>query len=113
MSATYDEYINVVKGDFGYKIYFALRDGDGDPLPLSNVVQLEFHAWRETEAELECSGVCSVIDSDIGLCMYLVNDGDFIAAGQLQAEIEASFATKVVTGIGLNITVWPDLPGGY
>lgn len=113
MSASYDDYINVVRNDFGYKVYFSLKDSNGDPLPLSNVVQLEFHTWKETETGLECSGVCSVVDSDNGLCFYQVVDGDFTTSGRLLGEIEASFATKVITAMGLNIEVWPDLPGGY
>lgn len=113
MSASYNDYINVVRGDFGYKLYFSLKDPSNDPLPLSNVVQLEFHTWKETETELECSGVCSIVNSDNGLCFYLVIDGDFDTPGKLLGEIEASFAGKIITATGLNIEVWPDLPAGY
>jgi len=112
MSATYDQYNNVVRDDFGYKIYLRLADNNDNPLDLSDVVELEFHVWKtENAAELQCSGICSVVDSTLGLCFYLVPSGAMDKTGEYMCEVSASYVDKVVTATGMNLTIWTNLPG--
>ena len=112
-AASYDRYINVVEGDFGYKVYFYIADKNKNPLPLSNVVQLLAQVWQEGDKLLTSSGVCSVVDSDLGLCFWEVQDGDFDKDREYYAQVRCSSATKVVTATGQNITVEEFYPGEH
>ena len=113
MSSSYSPYIDVVKDDYGYQIVFEIRDTLNAPVDLSDVLEINLHVWRERHTVLEYSGVCSVVDSDLGTCFHVVASNAFSNPGRFQAELERSYTAKIVTDHGLNIRVYTDLPGDY
>jgi hypothetical protein len=100
----------VVAGDYGFDVPFTLEDFNGDVVNITGNTAVKLKV-AETVTATSCYfiGDCSVVSAAIGSITYTVADGNFETAGVYPAEVEVSFATRVLTFRNLEVQVYDQL----
>ena len=105
--------IQVVQGDYGYKIPFTLEDGNGNAVDLTGAtLALKVQSAQDPDQTLvTLSGAMAIDNASAGTCHYTPATGDFSNPGTFLASISATWsASEVLTWSGVQIVVIPALP---
>jgi hypothetical protein len=105
--------IKVTQNDGGYPLPFALMDGNGNPLDLTNATGLAFKV-QAAEDDTQTLKFTGAMDKDValsGTCHYTVAAGNFDAPGVFNAQIVVTFPGSVTISYSdIQIKVIPALP---
>jgi hypothetical protein len=88
----------VVKvNNFGFALTFTIVNADGTVRDLSGET-LTIYCWtQEEDPTLVFSGSCTSAFPLTGVCIYMVQLGDFATTGTFDAEIEMTAGTPTLT----------------
>ena len=104
--------ITVLKGDYGYDLNFVLQDTTGVVYDLTTAMSLLFRVQKPNGIEaLKFANAMSVVaPATAGTCKYTTTSTDFNQTGVYNAEIQVTFAGKVITFDSIEITAIPKIP---
>ena len=107
---SYEESINVVKGDYGYDLEFKVYDAEDNVVDLTGAT-VSIKIYEPGASSSKISSTAQVTSASQGECKYTVQEGDFDEAGKVyHVELELDYGTKVVTAKGVTITVVSEAP---
>jgi len=107
---SYEESINVVKGDYGYDLEFKVYDAEDNVVDLTGAT-IAIKIYEPGASSSKISSTAQVTSATQGECKYTVQEGDFDEAGKVyHVELELNYGNKVITAKGVTITVVSEAP---
>lgn len=94
----------IVSGNYGYDLEFALQDKDDNPVDLTGATSVLFLA-KKIDDVYSIGGACTIVEASEGTCRYPVKETDFPTSGQYIGEITASWEGKELTFRGYKFLV--------
>lgn len=98
------EKIKIVKGDFGYKLEFYLKNSEGTTIDLTGAT-VTFKAKRLRKTTLDINQSMTIENATEGHVSYTVQDGNFDMDGRYEAEIEVVITGQAITFAGIFLEV--------
>ena len=82
------ENITIGKGDYGYPLYFTVKDDDGDAYPLTDYT-VKLKMWVSgVPGTLLLDDACVLTSPTHGICTYTIQEHDFDTLGRFAYELE-------------------------
>ncbi len=97
----------VIRNDYGFDYPFALVQPDSTPLDLTGAT-VRFKDRPIAGGTLKINAIYTVTDAANGKCKYTFVAADTDTAGTFQAELEATYAAKILTGKLELLVIVPD-----
>jgi len=85
-------------GDYGFNLNFAIKDGDGAAVDLTDATAVTFKLIRKGGSVVKVSGACTKNEPNtLGTCYYTLQATDLDEVGEFEYQIQITTTSSVTT----------------
>lgn len=92
---TYTEFPNLIQGDFGFDVYFTVKNNDSSAINLDGY-SVSFKARKYGESANQIDGSCEITNTTSGICKYTITSSDLLISGKYEAELETTYGASII-----------------